>query len=1597
MAVQADYNSIAQQVYISYFGRPADALGLSNMTAQLLAAAVPVTGVAATDTTAFVNAYSTNTTIKSIVDNFGTSTESLALYGDSTTSNASFVNAIFLNVLGRSPLLTGLTFWSNALTTGAMTRGEAALRIMEGALTNTTAQGSVDAAGIANKTIAASTFTANQLTTADVLGYTGATAAATARAWLATVTSDAATLTAATASVATTITSINTATSAAAAVGTTFTLTTSADSGTTFTGTANNDTFNAVIGTDGLVANGTTLNPGDNLNGGNGTDVLSLSISGTNSGDATQLLSAVTLASIETLNISNFETRTTGTSSIDLANATGITTISVVSSSAAGDTAVTAVQAIAAAKMQNGAGDLSITYADAAVAGAADTQTLELTAVTAGTFTAAATTTGGVETLAITSSGSARNVLTGITNNAALETITVAGTQALTLGAVGAAVTSLDASANTGGLTATLSTTATAVVVGSAGNDIITAGTAMTTGSVDAGAGTADTLRLTADAVIASATEGAKWTNFETVKIDYAAATTAGRAFDNSFMTGVTGYAVTAVDGTDDTADNTATIGFTKLANTGSTLVISGLSTVEDGHALIVNVAAGVTADGTADDIAVTLGTSTAGSGANAVTAGVAEVQLNLSLTNFETVSVVSQGAANFLGAIDSSALKTLTITGDKALSIAAITSATALSTINASAATGDILISANASTTASTITGGTGDDTLIGGTKADSIDGGAGADSLTGAAGNDVIVGGAGNDTLDGGADSDNLSGGDGDDTFAVTTAAHFQGLLAAETIDGGAGNDTIDFTAQMTLVAADMATVTSIETIKLSANAANSITLADSNFGTNTSMTITDGLLTGGTLTVVGSALTAGHDLTITGNTSTGVNDSLVGGAGNDTFKFSGTTALEAADVVTGGAGTADTITLAATAAVTIDMTGVTGVERVVTTGTGTADADDVSITLSADTVLAASTTLTIDTSSQTNGAPDTLVDASALTTATKSVNVTTGAGVDTVTGGAGNDVITTGAGADIIAGGAGIDNLSGDAGDDTFNVTTAAHFTGLTAAETVSGGAGTDTLSFANALAPTVAATDLAAISSIEKITTLNTTTAFAITLTDTVYTANGNTSLIIDATSMTTGDLTVSASGLTAANSLTVEREDVADGNAAGTGDSIVFGAGNDTLKINELMLDNTTTTLTGGAGTDTLTLTVGTNSATTLTTLVTGFEKINFGADDAFTLTTVDENVASGVTFTVDGTALITTNALSFNGAAELDGKFSITGGAGTDSLVGGALADTITGGAGADTITGGKAADSLTGGTGADVFVYTSASVTDSTGTTYDTITDFTTTSDKISVTLNYSALSAGVDVNANLVASVADLSAKRGEFVYDTATSMLSINVNNDNLITTQDIKISMATVVAADVNTAITGSAFGDTLTGGAGVDTIVGGAGVDSITGGAGADSITIADAADADTIVFSSAATNGSDTITGFVATASKDILYSRAYTFVAGTAADTALDAAATANCDQVAEFGSNVVAVNATNAVLASDWITAANLTDIDTTLFSRLLVLDIGATVNLYYVENLTTADDASVTATLIGTFTDITGITAGVSFVATNFDFVA
>lgn len=167
-ATAASYNDVVQQIYIAYFGRPADTGGLAFYENALLNAGAPTT------LAGLANAYNSNAGIKAVVDSFGTSDESSALYpggGDA------FVSAIYQYMFNRAPDTVGLNYWSNLVNNGTLTRGNAAISIMAGA------QGT-DAAIIANKTRAASNFTANLDTPTEQASYGGMSANSTVRSML---------------------------------------------------------------------------------------------------------------------------------------------------------------------------------------------------------------------------------------------------------------------------------------------------------------------------------------------------------------------------------------------------------------------------------------------------------------------------------------------------------------------------------------------------------------------------------------------------------------------------------------------------------------------------------------------------------------------------------------------------------------------------------------------------------------------------------------------------------------------------------------------------------------------------------------------------------------------------------------------------------------------------------------------------------------------------------------------------------------------------------------------------------------------------------------------------------------------------------------------------------------------------------------------------------------------------------------------------------------------------------------------------------------------------------------------------------------------
>jgi hypothetical protein len=176
-----DYHPLVQQLYISYFGRPADVSGLQNFSSQLsqLNAASDIQGLTAD--------YGKNTAIRALIDSFGSSDESKALYsGDDGT----FISAIYQNVLGRAPDAEGKAFWVNAISSGQLTRANASLALTAGALVNGSAQGLLDGKLVRNRQQLGSAFTAALDTPAKSAAYSGNAAAAAARAMLSSIGAD---------------------------------------------------------------------------------------------------------------------------------------------------------------------------------------------------------------------------------------------------------------------------------------------------------------------------------------------------------------------------------------------------------------------------------------------------------------------------------------------------------------------------------------------------------------------------------------------------------------------------------------------------------------------------------------------------------------------------------------------------------------------------------------------------------------------------------------------------------------------------------------------------------------------------------------------------------------------------------------------------------------------------------------------------------------------------------------------------------------------------------------------------------------------------------------------------------------------------------------------------------------------------------------------------------------------------------------------------------------------------------------------------------------------------------------------------------------
>ena len=425
------YFAQVQQLYIAYFGRPADPTGQAYWAANIDAA---------------------KGDISAVIAGFSASKESQELFGNKSTIDK--VTAIYQNAFSRAPEPAGLAYWVAQLDSGKVSQAQASWIIQQNA-------GPGDAAAVQNKLTAAQAFTAQIDTTAEIVGYQGAAAAQVARDFLHGVTADNATATAA-------VTGAGAALAAAVAVGgivgNTYVLTDKID---VLTGTPNNDLF---------IGDVSTVNPADQINGGAGVDTFEFVGAG-----ATPVLPALT--NVERLVLTN------PTAGVTL-NASGIKDLTdVVLKGAQGTNVLTVGTNVltvgTGVKATVDGGTVTAATVNFAATDAAASLALA-NGANVTTLTAAG---AAVKTLNIASNGSAANTI-GTLTNATATTLNISGVQKLAITtALTANITTVDASTNTGGVALTFGT-ADVTVTGGTGNDKFTFGTTLTAADkVDGGAG----------------------------------------------------------------------------------------------------------------------------------------------------------------------------------------------------------------------------------------------------------------------------------------------------------------------------------------------------------------------------------------------------------------------------------------------------------------------------------------------------------------------------------------------------------------------------------------------------------------------------------------------------------------------------------------------------------------------------------------------------------------------------------------------------------------------------------------------------------------------------------------------------------------------------------------------------------------------------------------------------------------------------------------------------------------------------------------------------------------------------------------------------
>jgi Ca2+-binding RTX toxin-like protein len=641
--------------------------------------------------------------------------------------------------------------------------------------------------------------------------------------------------------------------------------------------------------------------------------------------------------------------------------------------------------------------------------------------------------------------------------------------------------------------------------------------------------------------------------------------------------------------------------------------------------------------------------------------------------------------------------------------------------------------------------------------------------DSLTVDAGaegdaNFRFIGGAGDNTLTGGASADYfdltrggfniVSGGGLGDTFNM--GAFF---VPGDQIDGGSGNDIVELDGLGISDGFTFNANTMVNVEKL-------VLLG----GHNYNMTTNDATVAAGaTLLVNAVRLGASDRLTFNGLSET-----------DGSFDFRLGAHLTAADTITGGAGS-DTLKLNGdySAGLVFGAATMTGVETLDLVG-----GHSYNLTPNSATV-AHNGTLTVDASAL--GAADSLTfDASHL--AFLALDVTAGAGNDVITG-----PFSATFTLDLSLGGD--DTVHSESGGlDTFLMGGA-----LTAADKIDGGGNGSIVldgDYTGANAVIFGATTITNM--------LN-------------LTVEGGHSYDLTANAATLGthQLRVFATGLLAGDTLTFDGSATITGvyqfNAGAGSYSLTGGSNNDQFNMGASFTASDHVDG-GAAGDDALSLNGDYSGGLVFgAATVVNIQDLQLTGGHSYNLTTNDATVASGTTLTVQANSLGAGDTMTFDGSAETDGFFAITGGAGNDTvtLTNASVfaGSTIDGGAGNDTVV--LNGDFSTG------IAFSAGTMTNvetlhlAAGHTYILTTDDANVASGATLTVDASALGAG---NSLEFAGAAET-----DGAFD-----LKGGAGNDEL----------------------TGGAGNDVLTGGAGDDTFdLSAGGTDTVNGGSGDDIVTV----------------------------------------------------------------------------------------------------------------------------------------------------------